>query len=111
MMYLRYDKNYRIIIDYLIQISDANFLSFEMMYQLLKRKSLGIPEFNVYLLLKEYILCITEEEADLFSNDKSNTLQELFALLVDFKKMTLLEITTIAEKGWLPKGKFQKKIQ
>ena len=59
------------------------------MYQLLNRDSLKVSEFDVYMLLKEYVM----------------SLIDLFKLLVDFSKLTLQEISIIAETNWLPKGK------
>ena len=78
-----------------------------MMIQLLKRHSLKIPEFSVYLLLKEYVICSAERYVNLFETDESHCLLNLFKSVVAFKNMTLQEITTIAEEGWLPKGKRQ----
>ena len=75
------------------------------MYQLLKRESLKVSEFSVYMLLKEYFLCLIGEAKEIFKNDESSCILDLFKLLVDFSKLTLQEISIIAETNWLPKGK------
>ena len=75
------------------------------MYQLLKRESLKVSEFSVYILLKEYVLCLIGEDKEIFKNDESRCILDLFKFLVDFSQLTLQEITIIAETNWLPKGK------
>ena len=75
------------------------------MYQLLNRDSLKVSEFDVYMLLKEYVMSLIGEDKEIFKSNESSCILDLFKLLVDFSKLTLQEISIIAETNWLPKGK------
>ena len=69
------------------------------MYQLLSRNSFEASEFTIYKIIKAY--------SHIFDSPgkKEKIDKEIFLKLVNFEKMTLMEVNLVVGDDWLPKGK------
>ena len=83
-----------------VQINDTNFLEINKMYQLLSRNSFEASEFTIYKIIKAYCHIF-----DSPAGKKEKIDKEILLKLVNFEKMTLMEVNLVVGDDWLPKGK------
>ena len=84
-----------------VQINDTNFLEINKMYQLLSRNSFEASEFTIYKIIKAYCHIF-----DSPAGKKEKVDKEILLKLVNFEKMTLMEVNLVVGDDWLPKGKY-----
>ena len=70
------------------------------MYQLLSRNSFEASEFTIYKIIKAYYHIFDSP------GKKEKIDKEILLKLVNFEKMTLMEVNLVVGDDWLPKGKY-----
>ena len=72
------------------------------MYQLLRRKSLKISEYNVFKIAKAYLISTTESMG--IFDTEGRSIPKFLKDAVNFEKINLKNMESILDDPWLPKG-------
>ena len=75
------------------------------MYQLLRRKSLKITEYNAYKIAKVYLMSTTDDTGVVVLNNTN--LPKFLEDTVDFGNINLKEIGILLNDTWLHQGMYK----